>query len=151
MQKRAFGLVAVALIIASSCARSGRVPLHAEPAGGATCRADTDFAAGVRGWLSLPSGPADTIGKQPGLFKDLPALPGAEIVMVTDRAVCLRIALALVEPRHNTTPRPVSAVTFGRSRYLAWDFVRAPAVEGSVILRYYVLDDQFHLLAVVDT
>lgn len=144
--------VAIALGVASitACASFGRF----SPRGiGARrlCRPEDGLVESAREWLSLPSGPADTIGKQPGFFAGVPGLPARDIITVVDERVCREVALALARSRGDTAAVAVSVLRFGQTRYVAWDLVEKPGARPTIFLTYYVLNDRFEVLEVVPT
>jgi hypothetical protein len=115
------------------------------------CRPEDGLVLSARYWLSLPDGPADTIGKHPGFFVELPKLPEKAIRTVTDEPICRAIAVQLAKARGDSAVFPVSALRFGPTRYLAWDLVEPPGARPAIFLTYYVLDERFHVLAKVST
>jgi hypothetical protein len=115
------------------------------------CRPEDGLVLSARFWLSLPDSPADTIGKHPGFFAELPKLPEKAIGTVTDEPTCRAIATQLAKARGDSVAFPVSALRFGRTRYLAWDLVGPPGARPALFLTYYVLDEQLHVLAKVAT
>lgn len=116
-----------------------------------TCRAEDGLVLSARYWLSLPDGPADTIGKDPGFFAELPKLPEKAIATVTDEPTCRAIAAQLAKARGDSSSFPVSVLRFGPTRYLAWDLVEPPGARPAIFVTYYVLDEQLHVLSKVST
>ena len=115
------------------------------------CRPEDGLVLSARYWLSLPDSPADTIGKDPSFFADLPKLPEKAIRTITDEPTCRSVAIRLAKARGDTAVWPVSVLRFGPTRYLAWDLVEPPGARPAIFLTYYVLDEQLHVLAKVST
>jgi hypothetical protein len=136
--------------LAGACAGSNRPDPLPSGTHSAMCRHDDGLVSSVRVWLSLPNGPSgDTIGKNPGFFKELPSLPAREIVSVENPEICRRVAIALQVPRRDTVLHPVPVLRFGATRYLTWDL--SAERSSPPVVTYYVLDDRFRVLSVVPT
>jgi len=139
----------IAAFAGVACARAGRT--HVEAEARRMCRPEDGLVLSARYWLSLPDGPADTIGKHPGFFAELPKLPAKAIGTVMDEPTCRAIAMQLAKARGDSTTVPVSALRFGPTRYLAWDLVEAPGARPAIFVTYYVLHEHLRVLAKVAT
>jgi len=145
-------LRALACAFAASTAACSLAPRHSATTDApALCRKEDGLVISARRWLSLPDGPADTIGKHPGFLPDVPALPARQIVTVRDEAICRAVAGALARSRGDSVPVAVSVLRFGTSRHVAWDLVEKPGARPAIFLTYYVLDQAMHVLHVVST